>query len=382
MAEADGTTRAPRATRERGELRSSQPDRGAAADAQAGQQARIEVAQAAPRVRYRGLKEQTDAVAALIAAGDPGASVTRQERRQGAGEGRGALSVARSRRAQAGELGEEGGELAGAEGRGVDGEGADADHVIELDPHAEGHQSDEGHHKQEGNEGDDDDDGAHEGDDSTLTEADVRKGLGVSREVLNTMRLQVGDKTMTLGELKAKLPALAKLDASVAEFDERRGRQELEAIDTHRRILALARAFPPGSVPPQLVRQIEAEAEETRTRESGLLHAARPQWSDQTYATAQRQQMGALAKRYGFTTAELASIVDHRQVLLLQDFAALQKKFDDARASSRRVETGNDKTLTRETARQAPREGAPTNAKRYTRTEEISAKVASIIRNG
>lgn len=222
-------------------------------------------------------------------------------------------------------------------------------------------------------EGDDADEGAEGSRNEPATLDDVAKRLGLSKSELNAVEVAVGHERMSLGELKAKLPELARLDKSRTEHDDAKSNWELQRIDSLRRIGAIVERFPPGSVPQPLLAAIEADHAHNRQRESDLLATARKEWSDPVYAATERKSMTALANRYGITAGEVGSIMDHRQVLLLQDFAALQAKFDAIKAQARRAETPDIGA--------ARTEGAPQSGPRRTNTRaDVAARVGALLR--
>lgn len=292
------------------------------------------------------MKERTDAVAALI---DGGASAAD-------GQGDGTERKRRGERVAPGALDDSG------QGD-VDEHGTDADQG-----------------RSDGDDDDEGDQGQQEGehaDDATPTLDDLAKHAGLTVAELNKLPVKLGaGVTLTLGEMKARWSELAKLDTVRAEFDERKQQQELDAIDAHRRIRAIVDAFPAGSVPPHVMRRLEAQHTESMAREASLLHKARPEWSDPKYAAAQRESMMALGKRYGFTAAELGAIPDHRMVLLLQDYSRDRARTEAAKAAARRVEPGTDKRPGAESERAATDSTRPRGA---SRKQDISARVARLI---
>jgi hypothetical protein len=229
----------------------------------------------------------------------------------------------------------------------------------------------------EGDQGDENEDEGKHDDDATPTLDDLAAHAGLSTADLNKLPVKLGaGVTLTLGEMKGRWSELVKLDETRAEFEDRKQQQELDAIDAHRRIRAIVDAFPAGSVPPQVMARINAQHNESMAREADLLHKARPEWRDAKYAAAQRDSMYALGKKYGFSQAELASIPDHRQVLLLQDFARALARQDAAKAAARRVEPGTDKRPGAETQRAAI---DTTRRGTGSRKQEVSSKVARLI---
>lgn len=179
---------------------------------------------------------------------------------------------------------------------------------------------------------------------------DVAHELGLSRAELNGIEVQVGPDKMTLGELKAKMGEFRQLERRGVELDDAKTSLELERVDHHRRVNAIVSAFPPGSIPPSVLRHVENQHAETMARESKALTTARPEWAETQYATAAREKMLATAAKYGFTKADMASILDHRQILLLQDFAALQDRMAKAKTDARLVPANPDARIGADTA--------------------------------
>lgn len=210
----------------------------------------------------------------------------------------------------------------------------------------EDHEEDGGEHEGpgaapgEGEEGEQDE-GEGRGTPGELATADdAAKALGLSRKEFNALTVQVGADSMTIGELKDKLPELAKLDRSRAELDDERGTWELERIASYRNLSAIIDALPKNAYTAGLLRQLEAQHENTRTRELEALHFARPRWADPNYSTEARAKIHAIAKEYGFTRAEVDGLMDHRQVLLAQDFAELRERVRASRESARKLAEG------------------------------------------
>jgi hypothetical protein len=187
----------------------------------------------------------------------------------------------------------------------------------------------------------DDDDEDPDGDDAgpgpVANLDDAAKRLGMTRQEFNAIPVQVGGASLTLGELKAKLPELLKLDARAAELDDARGGWELERVASYRNIHAILDALPRGAVNPQVLHTLQRQHEETRTHELEALHFARPKWADATYSTGAREAIATMAKDYGFSRAEINGLMDHRMVLLAQDYAELRAKVKESRDSARKV---------------------------------------------
>jgi hypothetical protein len=139
--------------------------------------------------------------------------------------------------------------------------------------------------------------------------------------------------------------------------------------------MAVVDAFPPGSVPASVLRAIEARHTATRNREAGLLHSARPQWGDPKYAAGQREAMTQVMEKYGFTATELATVIDHRYVLAMQDFAALHAKLEALKAAGKRASEPGD---TKPGQNKAPTANDTKQPGGFKRTQQ-AARVAGIL---
>lgn len=268
----------------------------------------------------------------------------------------------------------------------IDGAGPEPDEDGDDAPQSDGG-ADGG---QEGGDGDSqgpgeqgDEDGQSEGDEAgesaqlrkpeTLDAA--AKALGLTRSEFNALPVQVGPHTLTLGELKAKLPELMKLDLSRAEVDDARGEVELRRVDTERRSRAMLDAVPPGALP-LLEERVMYQHREQLRRESELLMSARPKWADQAYSSAERERMAGVGARYGFSKAEIGAMIDHRQVLLLQDFTALLEKVQAGKDAARKKLPGGD-PLTARQVRTAATNGHA--AGRKPTQDEMASRVGRLL---
>jgi len=182
---------------------------------------------------------------------------------------------------------------------------------------------------------------------------DVARALKLKASELNKVAVTVDGGRVTLGELKAGWSKVAKLDQERAEFDERVTTTQLEQIDAHRRLMAIIDELPPQGLPPAVLQRVNQQYEQDKRAQAALLTKARPEWGDAKYVEKERGAMLDLAKRYGFTPAEIGSILDHRQILLLQDFARAQARIDAAKGAARKVDLAGNKPLAQETGRAA-----------------------------
>ena len=138
--------------------------------------------------------------------------------------------------------------------------------------------------------------------------------------------------------------------------------------------------MPDQSFPPAVLQRVNTQHEQNRRTQAALLTKARPDWGDPKYVERERGDMLDLAKRYGFTPAEVGSILDHRQILLLQDFTHALARIDAAKGAARKVDLAGNKSLPQEAGRAAfaGRNGQPGASNK----SQLARRVADLIAKG
>lgn len=209
-----------------------------------------------------------------------------------------------------------------------------------------------------------------------LTLAGVAERLGITNKELNAVEVAVGADRMTLGELKAKLPELAKFERARVDFEDERSTWQLKHVDEHRRLLALVDAIPPHLIPPAFVQRVQAQRIERNQRESELLTTARPEWADPVQAQNLIKGFAKRFAKYGFSVHELAAVGDHRQLLFMQDMAALVDRVEKAKQQAARLAGGSGGSLA---AEGAPRAVEPQRKAGRLQRENLGAAAARLI---
>lgn len=182
---------------------------------------------------------------------------------------------------------------------------------------------------------------------------DVARALKLKPEEFNKLEVSIRGQRVTLGDLKAGYHKVLQFEQKSAEFEERATATELEQIDAHRQLMAIIDSFPAGSLPPAVLHRVSQQRAQNQREQAALLTKARPSWGDPKYVEAERGPMMALGKKYGFSAAELGAVSDHRQILLLQDFAHALARIDAAKGAARRVDPVGNKPLSQEGPRAA-----------------------------
>lgn len=174
------------------------------------------------------------------------------------------------------------------------------------------------------------------GEGEPLTIEGVAEKLGISNAELNKVKLKVGPDELTLGELKAALPKVAKLEQEREEFTETQNNWSLQRLEEERTLLTVYDQLE-GTLPPRAIEAIRGYIQKQESRERALLHSARPKWSDPQYKEGQLSKMADAAAKYGVNVAEIKAINDHRIILMLEDFAAMKAKIEAAKEAARKV---------------------------------------------
>jgi len=181
----------------------------------------------------------------------------------------------------------------------------------------------------------------------TTVVATERKALETQRDSLQAERIEVAQFLQSLeaavaGSGSEETPdwdALKKEDPAayaVAMADHQRQQEQLRTIQTEQQRLhhEMSEA------------QEERKAEVIR-REQALILEAIPEWSDQKVAAEQITALTAFAiERFGYTAEDMASVMDHRALLLLQDAMKLSELQESGKKVLKTKKKKSLKTLT------------------------------------
>jgi hypothetical protein len=174
---------------------------------------------------------------------------------------------------------------------------------------------------------------------------ELAERAGATKDELYAVAIPLGNgKTITLGELKDRAREYVDIDTARVELEERRERDQMESIDNRRRIAGIMNRLAPiaAHLPADLMASVETDYKQHLQREATLLRQAAPEWAEPKAAEAGREMIAAFLKPYGFSSAEVAAMDDHRFVLAAHDAAKAKAALKAAReAIKRRVSEGD-----------------------------------------
>lgn len=132
-----------------------------------------------------------------------------------------------------------------------------------------------------------------------------------------------GAEALTIGQLKDKIEDLVTFETDVTEFEERRVRQEGELLRSQNEIRDLLASLPKDAIKPEVLEKLRNKQELTTRREKQLTLEIIPDWRDEKKRAADVDLMQGILSDYGFDEGFLNSVVDHRAVKLIRDYARM-----------------------------------------------------------
>lgn len=171
---------------------------------------------------------------------------------------------------------------------------------------------------------------------SGLTVKALAEKLGIKpAELYKDLQISVGDgEVMSLSTVKDRAQELVRADTLLAEAEENKTAAENEILRMTNELSLVAQRL--GRQPTDAEK---AEAQALRgnyvKEQNQLAVAAIPEWKDKAAQATELELMGATLVEYGFSPAEIQNTVDHRQVKLIRDYAALRKRLKDAKATQK-----------------------------------------------
>ena len=185
-------------------------------------------------------------------------------------------------------------------------------------------------------------DGLEPGDSITLAMQSLAEKAGITLDELFATEVPLGGQleATTLGKLKDDFSDYSQLQETKTAFEDQRTDFENDMIRSRaelQEIISILTAQ--GAIPQEMVVLAQNQLQDTKDKERAALIAIKPEWKNpEVYALAQDQILETVAE-YGFTRADLDSVLDHRLTKLLHDFHIMRGRFKDANAQRKRVVT-------------------------------------------
>ena len=222
------------------------------------------------------------------------------------------------------------------------------------------------------------------GDSIALAMNDLAEKAGLTLEELFDIEVPLGGElgATTLGKLKDDFQDYSQLQNTKTAFEDQRTEFENDMIRSRaelQEIITILTAQ--DAVPQELIVLAQNKLQDTKDKERAALLTIKPEWKDPAvFAVAQDAIMETVAE-YGFTRADLDSVLDHRLTKLLHDFHIMRGRFKDANAQRKRVVKQSRQKRAR-SAKEAPKAALQSQidqAKTGTTAEKVAA-VSALIR--
>ena len=222
------------------------------------------------------------------------------------------------------------------------------------------------------------------GDSIALAMNDLAEKAGLTLEELFDIEVPLGGElgATTLGKLKDDFQDYSQLQNTKTAFEDQRTEFENDMIRSRaelQEIITILTAQ--DAVPQELIVLAQNKLQDTKDKERAALLTIKPEWKDPAvFAVAQDAIMETVAE-YGFTRADLDSVLDHRLTKLLHDFHIMRGRFKDANAQRKRVVKQSRQKRAR-SAKEAPKAALQSQidqAKTGTTADKVAA-VSALIR--
>lgn len=222
------------------------------------------------------------------------------------------------------------------------------------------------------------------GDSIALAMQSLAEKAGITLDELFATEVPLGGQleATTLGKLKDDFSDYSQLQESKTAFEDQRTTFENDMIRSRgelQEVISLLAAQ--GEIPQEVVVLAQQTLQTTREKEHASLLAIKPEWKDPTAFAAAQAQIMETVSEYGFTRADLDSVLDHRLTKLLHDFHIMRERFASANAQTKRVIKQSRQKRAR-TAKEAPKQALQTQldqAKTGTTADKVAA-VSALIR--
>ena len=227
-------------------------------------------------------------------------------------------------------------------------------------------------------------DGQAPGDSIALAMQSLAEKAGITLDELFATEVPLGGEleATTLGKLKDNYQDYSQLLETKTAFEDQRTEFENDMIRSRgelQEVISLLTAQ--GEIPQEVVLLAQQTLQNTKEKERAALLLIKPEWKNpEAFALAQDQIMETV-QEYGFTRADLDSVLDHRLTKLLHDFHIMRERFASANAQSKRV-IKQSRQRRAKSAREVPKQALQTQmeqAKTGTTADKVAA-VSALIR--
>lgn len=235
-----------------------------------------------------------------------------------------------------------------------DNDGADGADASGADLPNAGNASDDMAAADDNADSDDDADADNSEVDKSISLQDIADQLEVDAAELYEIEINLGaeEGAISLGELKDEYQMLLPLKERLLNVDEQEIQSRNDRMQQHRDLEAIVSLLPDQAITPQFIEAARSQLQRSAQVETQKLLTAQPEWAHAAVYQAARQDMTGQLQEYGLSETDLDGIQDHRFILMLNDFAALKKKYSEASRVAKKVPKKPSKAGNSSAARQ------------------------------
>jgi len=163
------------------------------------------------------------------------------------------------------------------------------------------------------------------------TVKELAEKLGIRpQDVYAGLKINIGDSEVSLSEFKDRAKDLFKADELRSAADTHKTDTENELLRTRRELSIAQQRYQPTEAEKQ---QADTDWNAYVAQENASTLAAIPDWQKPEAQTAGLTAVAELAAEYGFSNAEVQTMVDHRIIKQWHDHAALKARLKKAESS-------------------------------------------------
>lgn len=170
---------------------------------------------------------------------------------------------------------------------------------------------------------------------------DLAETLGVELSELYSLEIATSadGKPVTVEMLKDHHAKRSEFSVAQLQWEEERTRQQSDLVRANSELRELLAAVPQKAIDPKVLEAVRNKHDATLTRERARTLEVIPEWKVETKRVEELAGMGEFLKRYGYPTGHLATIYDHRALLMIRDAWRRELRVKQALEAVEKVDT-------------------------------------------
>lgn len=210
---------------------------------------------------------------------------------------------------------------------------------------------------------------------------ELAETLGVQKADLYDIQIpfDVGDDVefKTLGEIKDSFRERDSIEVDRLTWEETKAKKESQLALATGELQELVSMLPKAALSQELLQAVARRRAQTQERETRLVYAVIPEWSDEKNEAADRDEMRAHMAQYGFPENALDSIYDHKTLAFIRAAAKRATRIERALAQVKTVRKPGHKP----SAQPSKAPSKKSNSRRRSASSQVDA-VAELLKIG